>query len=167
MLETFNLTPLGAFHTGLSLLAVLAGIAALVRHGEITARTTAGIWYIRLTAATCVTALFIFRHDGFGPPHALAIITLVVLATTYLLDSIAIPSGPVRYVVVLGNSLTLFFHYVPAITETGTRLPLGHPAFTGPNDPLLPALYGAGLLVYLIGAALQARRIRRNLTVIA
>ncbi len=167
MPETFHLTPLGAFHTGLALLAVLAGVVALVRHGVITARTTAGIWYIRLTAATCVTALFLFRHGGFGAPHALAVATLVVLAITYLLESIAIPSGPVRYVVALGNSLTLFFHYVPALTEVGTRLPPGHPAFTGPDDPLLQRLYVAGFLVYVLGAAIQVRHIRRSLAGIA
>jgi hypothetical protein len=50
-----------------------------------------------------------------------------------------------RYVIVLGNSPTLFFHWVLALTEAGTRLPLSHPAFTGPQDPKL-----------------QARRISRN-----
>jgi uncharacterized membrane protein len=167
MLDTFNLTPVGAFHTAISLLAVLAGIVALVRYGEITTRTSPGVWYVRLTAATCITGLFIFRHGGFGAPHALAIITLVVLAITYALERAAIPTGPVRYVIVLGNSLTLFFHWVPAITETGTRLPLGHPLFSGPEDRVLQAWYAAGFLVYLIGAAMQVRKIRRNLTVIA
>jgi len=162
MLETFNLSPLGALHTAISLLAVLLGIAALLRHGEITTRTAAGVWYVRLTAATCITGLFIFRHGGFGPPHALAIITLLVLAITYVLERIALSTGPMRYVIVLGNSLTMFFHLVPALTETGTRLPHSHPAFTGPGDPKLQVLFGIGFALYLIGAALQARRIRRN-----
>jgi hypothetical protein len=162
MLETFNLTPFGSFHTVLSLLAVLAGLVALIRHCEITTGTTAGLWYVRLTAATCLTGLVIFRHGGFGPPHALAIATLVVLAITYVLERVAIPTGPARYMVVLGNSLTLFFHLVPALTETGTRLPLGDPAFSGPDDPQLQQLVAAGFVLYLIGAALQFRRLRRS-----
>jgi hypothetical protein len=64
--------------------------------------------------------------------------------------------------VVLGNSLTLFFHLVPALTETGTRLPLGDPVFSGPDDPQLQQLVGAGFVLYLIGAALQVRRLRRS-----
>ena len=36
--------------------------------------------YVRFTVATCITGLFIFQHGGFGPPHALAIVTLIVLA---------------------------------------------------------------------------------------
>jgi uncharacterized membrane protein len=162
MLETFNLSPLGAVHTAISLLAVLLGITALLRHREITTRTASGVWYVRLTAATCITGLFIFRHGGFGPPHALAIITLVLLAITYVLERIALQTGPMRYVIVLGNSLTLFFHWVPALTETGTRLPLSHPAFTGPQDPKLQVLFAIGFALYLVGAALQARRISRN-----
>jgi hypothetical protein len=162
MLETFNLTAFGAFHTVISVLAVLAGLASLVRHREITTRTWVGLWYVRLTAATCITGLVIFRHGGFGPPHALAIITLLVLAITYILERVAIPTGPARYVVVLGNSLTLFFHLVPALNEAGTRLPLGNPAFTGPADPQFQQLVAAGFVVYLIGAALQSWRLRRN-----
>lgn len=162
MLETFNLTPFGAIHTLISVLAVIAGIVALFRYGEITTGTATGLWYVRLTAATCLTGLVIFRHGGFGPPHALAIITLVVLAITYGLERLAMPTGPLRYVIVLGNSLTLFFHLVPALNETGSRLPLGHPALTGPDDPRFKMLAGAGFVVYLIGAAIQALRIRRG-----
>ncbi len=162
MLETFNLTAFGAFHTAISLLAVLAGILALVRHCEITTRTGLGLWYVRLTAATCITGLVIFRHGGFGPPHVLAILTLVVLAITYILERVAIPTGPARYLVVLGNSLTLFFHLVPALNEAGTRLPLGNPVFTGPDDPILQKFVAAGFAVYLVGAALQFWRLRRN-----
>jgi uncharacterized membrane protein len=162
MLATFNLTPFGAFHTALSLAAVLLGIFALIRYREITTQTGAGLWYVRLTAATCITALIIFRHGGFGPPHALAILTLGVLATTYVLERVAVAGGPARYVIVLGNSLTLFFHLVPALNETGTRLPLDHPAFTGPDDPQLQMFAAAGFALYLIGAALQAMRIRKG-----
>ena len=162
MLETYNLTQLGAFHTLISLLAVLAGIVALVRYGKITTGTSAGVWFVRLTAATCITGLFIFRHGGFGPPHMLSILTLVVLAITYTLERVAKESKFASYVIVLGNSLALFFHLLPALNEGGTRLPLGHPAFTGPNDPTLQAWVVAGLVVYVIGAVIQAMRIHRG-----
>lgn len=143
-------------------MAVIAGIIALARHGEIGTTTRPGWTYVVLTAATSVTGLFIFRHGGFGPPHVLSILTLVVLAIAWLAERRGKAAGLSRYVAVLGYSLTLFFHLIPGLTETGTRLPLGDPAFSGPEDPTLKALVGAGFVAYLVGATVQALRIRRS-----
>jgi uncharacterized membrane protein len=162
MLETFNLTAFGAFHTAIALVAVVAGIVAIARFGEIGTGTRAGLVFVVFTALACITGLFIFRHGGFGPPHALALLTLLVLAICYALEKYASPAGFARYVVVLGYSLTLFFHLIPGLTETGTRLPLGAPAFSGPEDTTLTGLVGVGFAVYLAGAALQVLRIRKT-----
>ena len=162
MLETFSLSSFGAFHTLIALVAVACGIAALARHGAIGTRTRSGLAYVLLTVATSITGLFIFRHGGFGPPHALAIQTLLVLLVAWLAETRGNRNGFARYVAVLGYSLTLFFHLIPGLTETGTRLPLGDPAFSGPEDPKLVSLVGLGFLVYLVGATIQALRIRRS-----
>ncbi|AKC85802.1 hypothetical protein [Pseudoxanthomonas suwonensis] len=162
MLDTLTLSTFGAFHTLIALVAVACGIAALVRHGEIATASRSGLAYVVLTVATSVTGLFIFRHGGFGAPHALAILTLVVLAVAYVAEKRGRTGGLARYVAVLGYSLTLFFHLIPGLTETGTRLPLGSPAFSSPEDPLLKALVGVGFVVYLAGAAWQVLRIRRS-----
>ena len=156
-----NITAFGMFHTAIALIAVIAGLVALFNHGEIGTRTRSGSLFVWFTAATSITGLFIFHHGGFGPPHVLAIVTLLVLALAYSAERHA-SIGAARYVAVLGYSLTLFFHLIPGLTETGTRIPVGDPAFTGPEDPALKALVGAGFLVYLAGAAIQAMRIRRS-----
>ncbi len=156
-----NISPFGLFHTVIALIAVTSGLVALFRHGEIGTRSRSGAIYAGFTAATAVTGLFIFRHGGFGPPHALAILTLLVLAAAWAAERYG-KFGAARYLSVLGYSLTLFFHLIPGLTETGTRIPVGHPAFDGPEDPTLKALVGAGFLVYLVGAAVQAVRIRRS-----
>lgn len=157
-----NMSAFGIFHTAIALVAVVAGIIAIVRHGEIGMATRSGLTYVLFTVATCITGLFIFHHGGFGPPHALAIIMMVVLVIAYLAERRPGRVGLSRYVAVLGYSLTLFFHLIPGLTETGTRVPIGSPAFTGPEDPTLKALVGAGFLLYLVGAAVQAMRIRRS-----
>ncbi|MEC3767074.1 MULTISPECIES: hypothetical protein [Cupriavidus] len=156
-----NLSPFGVFHTAIALVAVACGLVALFKHGEIGMRTRSGRLYIWLTAATAFTGLFIFRHGGFGPPHALAILTLAVLAIAGACERHR-EAGVARYLAVLGYSLTLFFHLIPGLTETGTRIPIGNPAFSGPEDPTLKALVGIGFLVYLSGATVQAMRIRRS-----
>jgi hypothetical protein len=50
---------------------------------------------------------------------------------------------------------------IPGLTETFTRLPLGAPLFSGPEDPALQKLVGLFFLVFVVGAALQVRRLHR------
>ncbi len=155
-----GLTAFGGFHTLISLLAVAAGTAAFVKHREIGFGTSAGKAFILLTVASCVTALFIFHHGGFGKPHALAIITLVTLALAYAAETRATFGHLSRYIATLGYSLSFFFHMIPGFTETSTRLPAGHPLVSGSDAPELQAAIGGAFLVFLIGAALQVRRLR-------
>lgn len=155
-----NISPFGAFHTAIAMVAVAAGIVALLDKGTIGSRTQAGLWYIVLTVATCLTGLMIFRHGNFGPPHMLAILTLIVLAVAWIAERRSGFGRLSEYVATLGYSLSLFFHLIPGLTETGTRVPPASPLFSGPEDPLLQALVGAGFVVYLIGAAWQVSRIR-------
>jgi uncharacterized membrane protein len=163
MLDMFNLSQFGLLHTLIALAAVACGIVALVRYGRIGTATRSGRCYVLLTAVTAITGLFIFRHGGFGPPHVLAILTLVVLAVAHAAERLGHPTrGASRYVATLGYSLTLFFHLIPGLTETGTRLPLGNPVFDGPEDATLKMLVGVGFLVYLAGAGWQVLRLRRG-----
>lgn len=67
-----------------------------------------------------------------------------------------------RYIETLSYSLALFFHMIPAFTETSTRLPVGAPWATGPEDPGLKAAIGVVFLVFLIGATAQVVRMRRT-----
>lgn len=162
MLDSLNLSVFGTFHTAIALVAVVAGIVAVLGHGEIGTRTRSGRVYVLFTVATCATGLFIFRHGGFGPPHAVAILALAALAIAYLAETRGSALGLARYVAVLGYSLTLFLHWIPGLVETGTRLPRDNPVFEGPEDPMLRALTGIGFLLYLAGATGQALRIRRS-----
>ena len=156
----FGTTPFGLFHTLISLLAVAAGAVALVKYKEIGTRTRAGIAYVALTVATCVTGFFIFHHGGFGKPHALGIITLVVVAIAYAAETRSFMGRASRYVAVLGYSLTFFFQMIPAFTETATRIPSGHPLVPSPDAQGLQAAIGAAFVVFLIGAGLQVKRLR-------
>ena len=159
-LSMLGITPFGLFHTLISLLAVAAGVVALVRYKEIGTRTGAGMAYVVLTIATCVTGFFIFHHGGFGKPHALGIITLVVLAIAYAAETRSFMGRASRYVAVLGYSLTFFFHMIPAFTETATRIPSGHPLVSSPDAQGLQAAIGAAFVAFLIGAGLQVWRLR-------
>jgi uncharacterized membrane protein len=156
----FGLTPLGTFHTAVSLVAVAAGVASLIRNGNITWRTQAGKTYIVATVVTCVTALGIFRHGGFGAPHALAILTLIVLGVAFTAGATTVFGRLSRYVETVGYSTTFLFHMIPGVTETATRLPIGAPIASGPDDPIVRGAIGVCFVLFLIGAALQVWRLR-------
>jgi hypothetical protein len=122
-----SLSSLGIAHTVISLVAVGAGIAALVRYRVIGPASAAGKLYIGGTVLSCLTSLFIFAHGGFGAPHVLALVTMAVLTLAWAM---------VRHhqrIAALLYSFTLFLHMVPATTETLTRLPVYHPFADGPN----------------------------------
>lgn len=156
-----GISPFGMLHTALALIAVVAGVMAFVRHGQISMGSRAGACYVLFTAATCITGLFIFHHGGFGAPHVLSILTLVVLAIAYAAERRGAVSGWPVYVASLGYSLTLFFHVIPGLTETGTRLPSGQPFFSSPEDPTLKSLIGVAFLLYLVAAAFQVITLRK------
>ena len=155
-----GLSLLGAIHTAISLVAVAAGIVALVRDKEIDPTTRIGKLYIHTTILTCLTGFGIFHHGGFGPPHMLGIITLAVLGIAYKAGKGRWFGRGSRYVETVSYSLTFFFHMIPGFTETATRLPVGKPLVASQEDPALQAAIGGVFLVFLVGAALQVWRIR-------
>ncbi len=154
-----GLTYLGVVHTAISLVAVAAGFIAFARYKEISLRTLAGRWYFWTTVLTCLTGFGIFQHGGFGKPHALGIITLVALAVGWAAGSGKFGTWS-RYVETIAYSATFLFHWIPAITETSTRLPLGAPLLSSPDAPELKAATGVLLALFLVGVALQIVRLR-------
>jgi hypothetical protein len=158
----FGLTSLGVVHTAISLVAVIAGLILLLRDGRIAPGIPLGQLYIWTTVLTCVTGFGIFQHGGFGKPHALGIITLVVLAVAAVAGRSSVFGAASRYVETLSYSATFLFHLIPAITETSTRLPLGAPLLANADAPQL-AVATAGLVVlFLAGATWQVLRLRRG-----
>jgi len=154
------LIPLGIVHTIISLVAVGAAVVALVRDRKLVASNRVGRVYFVATVLTCLTGLPIFQHGGFGPPHVLAILTLVVLAIVGVAAKTSLFGGAARYVEVIGLSLTVFFHWIPGVTESTSRLPAGAPLTTGPDDPRVQAVVGIGFVLFLVGAVWQFRRLR-------
>lgn len=154
-----GLTALGAVHTAIALVAVLSGFAMTLRLGRIGADLALGKTYIACTALACLTSLGVFMHGGFNIAHSLALVTLVVLGVAVAAGRHRGSSRAAIYIETLGFSSTLFFHMIPALNETFTRIPVGAPLFTGPDDPALQRLFGFVFVAYLLGIALQVRHI--------
>jgi uncharacterized membrane protein len=157
----FGLTSLGVVHTAISLVAVIAGFIALARDGRISSSNGLGRLYVITTALTCLTGFGIFQHGGFNKAHVLGIITLVVLAAAWAAGRYGLFGRASRYVETVGYSATFLFHMIPAITETTTRLPLGAPLLPNADAPALQTASAVLFVLFLLGAGLQVRALRR------
>lgn len=157
-----GLTTIGGVHTAISLVAVAAGSYAFFRDRQISPRNGPGRIYLWATVLSCFTGFFIFQHGGFGKPHALGIITLLVLALAWVAGSTRLFGRAGRYIETVSYSLTFFFHMIPGFTGTFTRLPVGAPIFSGPDDPTLQKVIGVVFLLFLAGATMQVLRMRKE-----
>lgn len=155
-----GLTTLGLIHTAISLIAVISGLLALVRRGDISPATTLGKVYLWTTVLTCLTAFGIFQHGGFGKPHMLAILTLVTLAIASVAERTSLFGRLGRYIITVCYSTTMLFHFIPAATETFTRLPAGQPLFSSPDDPALQHVIAVMVVILFVGLVLQIRHLR-------
>lgn len=154
----FGLTTLGLLHTAISLVALWTGYQSLLQRGAIDPRQRLGQVYLWTTVLTCLTGFGIFQRGGFNEAHMLGVLTLLVVGVALL--PLRLRVWPYAQTVLW--TLTLFFHMVPGLTETFTRLPLGAPLFTGPDDPKLKATVGVVFLVFGVVMVLQVLHRRRH-----
>jgi hypothetical protein len=157
----YGLTYLGVIHTLISLVAVFAALIAFVRDKRIIPASTLGRTYIWTTVFTCLTGFGIFQHGGFGKPHVLGIITLLVLGLAWMADQRKFGARSLA-ISTVSYSLTFLFHMIPAVTEGTTRLPLGAPLLANAEAPELKPITGLLLLLFLIGVVLQLRRLKKH-----
>lgn len=155
----YGLTYLGTIHTAISLVALVAGFTSLARTGLITWHTRLGQWYVIATVLTCLTGFGIFRRGGFNEAHMLGVVTLLTLGVAWFAARRRLGARSV-YVEAVALSLTLFFHFIPGITETSLRFPVGAPLAASTEEPWLKAAAGILFVIFLLGAWLQVRHLR-------
>lgn len=158
----YGLTQLGIAHTALSLVAVASGAWALVRYREITTGNGLGRAYLITTFLTAATGLFIFQRGEFGPGHVLGVMTLVALAAGLLAARTGLFGNASRVAQAIAFTSTAFFHTIPGITESLTRLPHGDPVLASVEAPEFQPIYLTLLALFAIGLSFQLRWIRRG-----
>src|SRR5438094_2396609 len=128
-----NLTPLGVFHTILSLVAVVSALAALITHHGIAPRSGVGRVYIWSLVATCLTGLPIFRHGTIGPPHVVGVLTLATFVVAFVAGRTAVFGRASARVETVGYWTTLLFLGISTVTATLPRLPPAAPILASPE----------------------------------
>lgn len=98
------------------------------------------------------------QHGGFGKPHVLGVLTLLVLALAAVAGAGKLGRFS-RAVAVVSYSATFLFHLIPGFVETTTRIPPGRPWIQDREGPELQAITGLLALLFLAGATWQVLRL--------
>src|ERR1700744_1683151 len=131
-----HLSILGIIHTAISILAIVAGVVALIRYGKINMTTSPGRAYIWLTALTCITGFPIMKLGHPTAGHYLGIIILALIGVGLSAKRIPVLKKGADYIQIIAISTTFFLSMIPTPVETLTRLPISKPIASGPDDPL-------------------------------
>jgi hypothetical protein len=161
MPSALALTPLGVFHTAISLVAISVGAWALARDRLIVLNWR-GKLYLTATALTAATGLMMFRHDVWRIGHSFSVLTLAVVAIGTLAATTPLFGRASPYVQAFFYTSTMLIHMITGLAETLTRLPPGAPLITAANSFVFKDIITALVLLFLAGAAFQFRLIHKR-----
>jgi hypothetical protein len=152
------MSPLGVFHTAISVLPIGFGLLAFARDRKIDPKTWVGRLYLGTMLIGTVSSFGFIPTKGFTPGQVLTLITLALL----LVGTLTIRGHwrAAGYVQTISLSASFLLLMVFATTETLTRLPVGDPIATGPTDPaLIPVRLGL-LTAFVLGLGYQLLKLR-------
>lgn len=160
-LTSIIMSILGIAHTVISVVALVVAAVCFSKYGAINPFSKLGKQYSILTVVACVSSFGLSSSGHFNPGHALAILILLLLGIAYLLGK---KKNPVSlYVVLFCTTTTVFLSLVPAVNETLSRLPPGHPLADGPASPIVQNSLKVLLVLYLTGLTIQIFRLKMML----
>ncbi|MGY2282708.1 hypothetical protein [Pseudomonas gingeri] len=146
---------LGACHTAISLVPLVAGLYSYVRYQKIDPSTRSAKVYLIGLAVSVATSFGLSSTGGFNAGHALGILALLAISGALVIPRIRLLGRARPYLSQFGFTFSFFLLLVPGINETLTRLPAAHPLADGPQSPLVQGALAAWLGIFVVGAALQ------------
>ena len=158
-----HLSTVGYVHTFFGLVGVVLAFYMLIRNRKIDPKSSAGMAYFVAVTVSCILVFALPRNaPGFNPVPGY-ILTLLTLASLFLGFFIRFSKiRASRYIEALGLSGSLFFSMVPAINETLTRLPVGAPWASSPQDPLVLKSLGVLAILFVALCVGQIASIRKS-----
>jgi hypothetical protein len=158
-----HLSAVGYVHTVFGLIGVVLAFYMLIRNREMDPKSSAGLAYFVAVTVSCILVFALPRNaPGINPVpgYILTLLTLACLFLGFFIRFSKIRAG--KYIEALGLSGSFFFSMVPAINETLTRLPVGSPLATSPQDPLVLKSLGVLAVLFVALCAAQVVNIRHS-----
>lgn len=155
----FGISHLGWIHTLGSLPAIPLAVYMYARHGRITPRSHAGIFYL-VSMLTGALTIFLVAHQPVS--YGIAIVTLVFLLLGYTAKHMGILGRGAEYVETIALTITVFLLMVPTVSETLRRVPDGHPFVTDIKSPVLLGFHAGLLVMLIVGLGVQITHLRKK-----
>jgi hypothetical protein len=158
-----GLSTVGYVHTVFGLIGVVLAFYMLIRNREIDPKGSAGMAYFVAVTVSCILVFALPRNaPDFNPVpgYVLTLLTLISLFLGFFIRFSKIRAR--RYIEALGLSGSFFFSMVPAVNETLTRLPVGAPLASSPQDPLVLKSLSVLAVLFIALWVAQVVSIRRS-----
>ncbi len=150
------LTALVWFHTGLSIVALIAG-CVVVR--DLLHSKSPDIWtsiFLVTAIATSVTGFF-FPYASFGPSHWVGVFSLIVLGLALLGANVYRYEGPWRWVYAGSMVAAQYFLVFVLIAQAFMKVPVLHAAAPTLSEPPFAIAQTVALLLFVGLAVIAAR----------
>lgn len=152
-LPTFTL-----LHVIISLIGIVTGIVvvlAMLGGRKLAGWTDVFLWTTVLTSVTG----FLFPFTKFGPPHAVGVLSLIILAPTLLGLYAFHLAGSWRWIYVAGSVASLYFNSFVAVVQAFNKIPaLNVLAPTQTNEPAFASAQGLVLVLFVVLGFLATKR---------
>jgi hypothetical protein len=146
-------------HVAISLVAIGAGF--VVSWGLLTSRRLDG-WTALFLATTVLTSLtgFLFPVDHFMPSHAIAIISLVVLAAAIYARYSRRMTGKWRLVYVIGAVASFYLNFFVLVVQSFLKVPALNELAPQGNEPPFAIAQLVVLAAFVVLGVLASIRFR-------
>ena len=155
------ISTIGAVHTIISLVPLIAGIYGFIRYGRIDLTTRSGKVYLITTTLAVITSFGVSSTGGLNAGHAFGIVVLLAAFGGAYSTRVNYLGRARRYLSTFALSLSFLLSLVPATNETLSRLPAAHPLATGPMSPVVQITLLIWLTIFIVGFAMQCRSLNR------
>ncbi len=153
------MSTLGIIHTAISVAAIVVAAVSLLKDKFILPQSSLGKTYSILNALACITSFWLSKLGGFNPGHAIGILILVLIAVAYLLKNKNFSQA--KFIVIFCMSFSLFLSFVPAVNETLTRIPIGHPLAANADAAIIKQTVLLMLLIFIGELIYQFRQLMK------
>lgn len=154
-----DLNVLTFIHTGLSLIALGAGIPVAL---GLLKRGAAKVWTMIFLATTVLTSVtgFLFPFSRFGDSHWVGLISLIVLSAAITAQYLFRYGGPWRWIYAVAALFAFYLNVFVLVAQLFKKVPLLHAAAPTLMEPpfLVAQLAVLAFFVWLIWKAARSFR---------
>ncbi len=148
-------------HVVLSLVGIFSGVVVLF---ELLGAKRRDGWTAIFLATTILTSVtgFFFHSASFGPPHAIGVISLVVLTVAVLAFYVYRLGGFWRWLYVGGAVLALYLNVFVGVVQAFQKLPFLRPLAPTQSEPPFVVTQLVVLVIFVAIGFAAAKRFHRE-----